>query len=280
MENWSFNKLSNLLKKWNVYGTRKQFCFLQATGLAQNSVVSTSFIIKSCHTSPSEVSSNFSFSLGIFLKEFSTSQCLRNHTLCNNVKKTHRKGPGMLLCIHSYNSHSWIRKCASLAFTGCGGRNRGEEKRKSAYRPRKKEEPLIEQPWARGHFRSKESFIKLEISDHGECKEQGGKYNLHGFAFVCLCQSSCFSFSWAHLLPLLRRKEGPLEFPSLHLLKKKIKFLDIIAPWYTGPDPLISLLQTQVQDQNCCIWIHLFLGLLGPRNNGKPDVLRNTEDSN
>lgn len=222
----------------------------------------------------------FLFPLEFFWRNFQLPNVSGTTPCVITLKKTHRKGPGMLLCIHSYNSHSWIRKCASLAFTGCGGRNRGEEKRKSAYRRRKKEEPLKEQPWARGHFRSKESIIKLEISDHGECKEQGGKYNLHGFAFVCLCQSSCFSFSWAHLLPLLRRKEGPLEFPSLHLLEKKIKSLDIIAPWYTEPDPLILLLQTQVRDQNCCVWIHLFLGLLGPRNNGKPDVLRNTEDSN
>ena len=128
-------------------------------------------------------------------------------------------------CIHSYNSHSWIRKQASLAFTCYGGGTEGRRKTKSAYGWRKEEETFKRAILGRSHFRSKESvhFIILDLSEHGEQK-RGGKYNLNGFAFVFV------NHCRAHLLSLLRRKEGalrigilrvPLEFPHFFLRRKE-----------------------------------------------------------
>ena len=122
------------------------------------------------------------------------------------------------------------KKAGKLSFHMLWGRDRGEEKKESAYGWRKEEETFKRAILGRSHFRSKESlhFISLDLSEHGEQK-QGGKYNLNGFAFVCLCESlsGTLILSFEEKRRCLKNwnSKSSLRIPSL-LFEEKRRCLD------------------------------------------------------
>ena len=129
-------------------------------------------------------------------------------------------------CIHSYNSHSWIRKQASLAFTCYGGGTEGRRKRKVLMGGGRRRRLLKEQSWAGAISEVRRVFILSALtflSMESRNKEVSTIWmGLLLSVFVNHCR--------AHLLSLLRRKEGalrigilkvPLEFPHFFLRRKE-----------------------------------------------------------